>query len=831
MDDNNFERGLVQVNTADARVLTCNGSYDTKINTGAEYATISWGEILEMAASPASAVKKLAPAMVPSTYNGHDGRAHEVQRQRGGYIYLVSDHDRGNVALPDLVAAVHEVTNGQALDLVIYSTSSATPENQKWRTVTRLSEPIQGTDYAETAEAYFDLLEERGIPCDRSLARSGQLCYLPNVPPERRGADGSPFHYVHHVERADLGGQGLVLERTLIPAQLAKRKVDREAKQAKANAEAAARSLARKESRTASVSTIEAYNARHEIGELLAEYGYNADGRGGWQSPYQQSGSFATKVFGEYWVSLSGSDAEAGLGMATRSGHRAGDAFDLFVHYAHGGDVRAALQAASIESAIEDFEAVTGTGDDQKGEDEALSQARRERQREENRAIGEEIPPAVMPEIMMPNEMLERFAFAHHGSVVVDLQNPMVAYALPDFRNLTAASRLKIEEKEVPVAGLWMKSHQRITVASRTFRPGHGRFTEDPDGRRCVNTWTPVGRALPSPLFAEHVAMFEDHVTYLFGADACRFLDWLSHLEQKPQELPHVAWLHIAGATGVGRNWMAGVLTRIWKGRTAASFNLTSTLTTGFNAQLSNKLLAIVDEVREGGRDDAWAHGEALKTLVTQETRLINEKYGRQWTEYNCCRLLLFSNHWNALPLDDTDRRFEVAAWSGIKRPPSYYRKLYDVLHEQDFIQDVARWLSERNISAYNPGAHAAYSAAKKILVDGQTSEPKSYGIALRDHWPPDLISCERLTSVIDPRATSGMTATVRNVALECGMRPFTRRVRVNGVPTRLYSIRNHAKWESAPGKAIAAEVVRGIPTNYDLSFSWREYLDGLQSE
>lgn len=831
MDDNNFKHGSAKVNTAVARVLTCDGSYDTEIKTGAEYSSLDWGEILAMVEIPASAEKKLAPAMVPSTYIGHDGRVHEVQRQRGRFIYLVSDHDRGNVALPDLVAAVHEVTNGQAVDLVIYSTSSATPENRKWRTIIRLAEPIEGTHYKETAEAYFDLLEERGIPCDRSLARTGQLCYLPNIPPDRRRPDGGPLHYVYHVEEADPAseGTGLVLERSLIPAQLTKRKTEREAKQAKATAEAAARKNARSAKGSGSTGMIDAYNARHEIEELLAEYGYEADGRGNWRSPYQESGSFATRVFGEYWVSLSGSDAEAGVGMATKSGQRAGDAFDLFLHYAHHGDMKAALHAVSMETVLDDFEVLTDSEDEALGDDEATVRARRDRQREENRAIGEEFPSEVMPERLSLNQMLERFAFAHHGSAVVDLQSPMVAYALTDFRNLTAASRLKIDNKEVPVASLWMKSAARATVASRTFRPGHGRFTEDPDGRRCVNTWKSVERGKPSARFFGHVATFEDHVTYLFGADAGRFLDWLAHLEQKPGELPHVAWLHIAEATRMGRNWMAGVLTRIWKGRTAASFNLTNTLSTGFNAQLSNKLLAIVDEVREGGRDDAWAHSEALKTLVTQETRLINEKYGRQWSEYNCCRLLLFSNHWNALPLDDTDRRFEVAAWSGKKRPPSYYRKLYAMLSSEEFISDVAIWLGNRDISSYNPGAHAAFSVAKKILVDGQISEPKSYGIALRDHWPSDLITCETLASVIDPRAMGSMSALVRNIALECGMRPFPRRVRVYGVPTRLYSIRNHAKWQAAKGKVIAAEVERGLPT--DLGTNWREFADGLQAE
>lgn len=49
------------------------------------------------------------------------------------------------------------------------------------------------------------------------------------------------------------------------------------------------------------------------------------------------------------WVSLSSSDAGQGLGMTTKNGAVAGDAFDLFCHFEHGGDTRAAVSAYGAE--------------------------------------------------------------------------------------------------------------------------------------------------------------------------------------------------------------------------------------------------------------------------------------------------------------------------------------------------------------------------------------------------------------------------------------------------------------------------------------------------
>lgn len=102
---------------------------------------------------------------------------------------------------------------------------------------------------------------------------------------------------------------------------------------------------------------IERFNAANRIEDLMLKHGYEAASNGhSWQSPLQQSGSFATRVYhhddgAEHWVSQSESDAEAGLGRRSASGARFGDAFDLYVFYEHNGDRHAALLAWQAEEA------------------------------------------------------------------------------------------------------------------------------------------------------------------------------------------------------------------------------------------------------------------------------------------------------------------------------------------------------------------------------------------------------------------------------------------------------------------------------------------------
>lgn len=135
----------------------------------------------------------------------------------------------------------------------------------------------------------------------------------------------------------------------------------RQARLAEAAAEAARKRAERAARDPEGASIVEAFNARHSIEDMLLDTDppYEHDGNGNWRSPYQDSGSYATRVYddgdGQYWVSLSGSDAEKGIGFETKSGARAGDAFDLLVHFTHKGNWAAAMAAANVATAVDDF--------------------------------------------------------------------------------------------------------------------------------------------------------------------------------------------------------------------------------------------------------------------------------------------------------------------------------------------------------------------------------------------------------------------------------------------------------------------------------------------
>ncbi len=174
----------------DRRVVLLKDSADTRKGSRRAYQTISLSEIFEAADKPTSQEKSSARAIIPSSYASPDARTFAVQRKKGLFPMLAADIDTGNVALEYLEAAV-DAAFGADVAVVIYSTSSATTDNNKWRVIAPLAEPVPFESWQRAQRAFFALLRQHEIIPDMALERAGQVIYLPNVPPgKRRGMTG-----------------------------------------------------------------------------------------------------------------------------------------------------------------------------------------------------------------------------------------------------------------------------------------------------------------------------------------------------------------------------------------------------------------------------------------------------------------------------------------------------------------------------------------------------------------------------------------------------------------------------------------------------------------
>lgn len=438
---------------------------------------------------------------------------------------------------------------------------------------------------------------------------------------------------------------------------------------------------------------------------------------------------------------------------------------------------------------------------------------RRDDQRRKNSEIGEgsnEVPKAA---IFTVSEMLEKFVFIQDGSQVAPIDRPRAVLKLSEFRNAVAASKhMRIDkdsgkEKLIPASLVWLENKDRQDAEALTFRAGAPRMTQAPEtGKLALNLWREPQRDNAPADWLHRASLFVDHVRWLWGNDAESFLDWLAHIEQRPGVLPHFGWVHISREHGKGRNWISSVLTRVWREHVAASLDLISILDGGFNGRMSQKVLAIVDEINEGG-GSSYKHEQRLRALVTEESRLINPKYGHQRVEWNACRWLMFSNHTGAIPISEDDRRFWIVSHQGSAHPPSYYENLYGKVDDPLFISSVAEFLRQRSIANFKPGQRPPMNEAKAELVSFSQSEDDATLKEVASQWPVDLITAEEISNLLEQGGPA--SPAVRHGLDRAGIRKLAGKVRVTNKPLRVYAIRDYSRWAAAPHHEKKAEIER----------------------
>lgn len=328
-----------------ARVMVFNGSRDTHINTGEDYDTISLADLFRM--EPGDAVKEKALACVPSSYCSFDGRKHEVQRELGQFVTLTADIDKGDASFEKVVTFAQSVADAW----LIYTSAHATDGDLRWRIILPLIDALPFPRWNLAQNALFNLMTAAGLVPDRSLERAAQPVFLPNVPALRastgealRGEFGEPRYYRR--ASSSLSCEGISIWSGVFAAEIAAIvRQERQDLKARAALQAEAEKRRKAFKRDGNESPIDDFNKGADLGTLLEVYGYERCPRNSvdWRSPHQSSESYATRIIEDKWVSLSASDAGSGLG-ATCSAGCYGDAYDLFVHFEHGGDHKAAFR-------------------------------------------------------------------------------------------------------------------------------------------------------------------------------------------------------------------------------------------------------------------------------------------------------------------------------------------------------------------------------------------------------------------------------------------------------------------------------------------------------
>lgn len=196
------------------------------------------------------------------------------------------------------------------------------------------------------------------------------------------------------------------------------------------------------------------------------------------------------------------------------------------------------------------------------------------------------------------------------------------------------------------------------TVVDTMFWPGAGPFFEH-EGKRFINTYRETGIAPCGALDDDGQAvvdLFMGHVRFMIeNEDEQRLLvDYLAWIIQHPGQKINWALL-IQGAQGVGKSYFAVVMQNLLGLMTR---NVEPMALSGrFTAWAHGALLAVIEEIRISG-ENRFELIDRLKPFVSNNVVQIEEKGRDQRTVPNFQTYLLLTNHKDALPVNENDRRY-----------------------------------------------------------------------------------------------------------------------------------------------------------------------------
>jgi len=262
---------------------------------------------------------------------------------------------------------------------------------------------------------------------------------------------------------------------------------------------------------------------------------------------------------------------------------------------------------------------------------------------------------------------------------------------------------------------LWSDANLLHRFERRVYRPGAPEFGA---GGTWYNVWKP-GPIVPKE---GDTSLWDQHLLWLVPDDDDRniLLDWMAWTYQNPLKRPGKALLIVGEVKGSGKSFICRVMEHLI-GQTNTQRPQNSSLVGQFNGWAGQCKLVIFEELNQIGKRDAI---NKLHELITEPMVEVNIKYVPAFLTENYMAGMANSNHPDALPIDEGDRRWEVIktpvtqAEKDARVAEGFYKQLMRIVDEPDTgaLAAIAYQLSTRDVSKFVQG-DAQMTEAKSDMI------------------------------------------------------------------------------------------------------------------
>ncbi len=230
------------------------------------------------------------------------------------------------------------------------------------------------------------------------------------------------------------------------------------------------------------------------------------------------------------------------------------------------------------------------------------------------------------------------------------------------------------------------------------------------DSMSDLNVWRPSSI---QPCSGD-VSRFLSHMRYLISDDVERglTLDYLAHMIQKPGAKMRFALL-LQGSQGIGKTWVGSLMSALL-GEHNVCMPSNDEIHGQYTAWQAFSQLIIIEELMSQGRQQL---ANKLKPLITNDRTRVEEKFIPSYQLDNCYNFLMFTNHQDAIFIDNDDRRYFVIFSDAVAKKEeegkAYFDPLFAILKDEQALGAIMNYLKLRDISEFNGQGHAPYTKAK----------------------------------------------------------------------------------------------------------------------
>ena len=175
-------------------------------------------------------------------------------------------------------------------------------------------------------------------------------------------------------------------------------------------------------------------------------------------------------------------------------------------------------------------------------------------------------------------------------------------------------------------------------------------------------------------------------------------LDYVAHMLQRPEEKPGVMVV-LLGSQGTGKGLFFQILQRIW-GRTSLLVSDIQQVVGNFNAALERNFVVMMDEALFSGDRKSQ---DRMKSLITEKTCTVEQKYQPSRTINSVHRFFASSNHEHFSHVEADDRRLLIVKVSKSRQGDrAYFSNLAAAIDDDTVIAAMVHNLMQLNLHQFD---------------------------------------------------------------------------------------------------------------------------------